>query len=82
MSEPVYPKIGERPWWWPYSVDEVRAIRQRVDLNAESYIALQIASDGTRTERFVKDGVLISERELPDDEVWTGAPTTTTGEQR
>lgn len=43
-----------------------------VDPNAESYIALRIDSDGTRTEQFVKGGVLISERVVPDDEVWTG----------
>jgi len=43
-----------------------------VDPAAESYIALRVAADGTRTEQLVKGGVLISERVLPDDEVWTG----------
>jgi len=43
-----------------------------VDPEAESYIALRVASDGTRTEQLVKGGVLVSERVLPYDEVWTG----------
>lgn len=42
------------------------------DPGAQSYIGLRIAGDGTRTEILVKGGVLISERVLPDDEVWTG----------
>ncbi len=43
-----------------------------VDPAAESYIALRIDGDGTRTEQLVKGGVLVSERVVPEDEVWTG----------
>lgn len=47
-------------------------MRGRVQQAAQSYIALRVSGDGTRTEVLVKDDVIVSERVVPDDEVWTG----------
>lgn len=50
-----------------YSLNDMWA-DMGIDPAAESYIALQIGSDGTRKELLVKGGVLISERVVPEDE--------------